>query len=120
MVMVIDDVLVGLSISYQPYWGGVPLAYRSHHPIEGEGDHLDHSYHNTCSSFFHPSLALDLNLVVETPYLFPPVASEAPFLSQTPDRTPLEEAEGNDASQAHWMRQVHPHDDVELARIHLE
>ena len=83
-------------------------------------DHLDRSYHSTCSSFSHPFLALDLNLVVETPYLFPPDALEDPFLGQTPDRIPLEEAVGNDVFQARWMRRAHLHDDVGLARIHLE
>lgn len=57
---------------------------------------------------------------METPYLFPPDALEDPFLGQTPDRTPSEEAVGNDAFQAHWMLPVHLHDDVGLARIHLE
>ena len=98
--MVIDDVSVGLNISYQSCVGTV-IAYHNHHPTEEEEDHLDRSYHSTYSNFSHPSLALDLNLVVETPYLFPPDALEDPFLDQTPDRTLLEEAVGNDAFQLH-------------------
>lgn len=100
MVMVSDDVSVGLGISCQSC-AGANLAYHNHHPTEEEGAHLGRSYHSTCSSFFHLSLALDLNLVVGIPYLFPPDASEDPSLAQTPDRTLLEEAVENDASQAH-------------------
>jgi hypothetical protein len=98
--MVNDDVSVGLSISCQSCVGTV-IAYHNHHPTEEEEDHLDRPDHSTYSNFSHPSLALDLNRVVETPCLFPPDASEDPFLDQTLDRTLLEEAVGNDAFQAH-------------------
>jgi hypothetical protein len=98
--MVSDDVSVDLRISCQSCAGTV-IAYHNHHPTEEEEDHLDRSYHSTCSNFFHPSLALDLNLVAETPYLVPPDALEDPFLDQTPDRTLLEEVAGNDAFQVH-------------------
>ena len=100
MVMVNDDVLVGLFISFLSRVRE-ETAYHNHHPTEGEVGHLYRSYHSTCSNFVHPSLALDLNLVVEIPYLFPPDALEDPFLDQTPDHTPGEEAVENDASQVH-------------------
>jgi hypothetical protein len=77
------------------------IAYHNHHPTEEEEDHLERPDHSTYSNFSHPSLAPDLNLVEEIPYLFPPDASEDPFLDRIPDRTPLEEAVGNDAFQVH-------------------